>query len=399
MSEVHRSLRDNVRLLGDILGENIREHLGDPFLETIEKIRSAAKADSDVEDGDASPELVSLLNGLGDNEVVSVARAFNQFLNLANIAEQYHGVRRGSEESEEGVERCDELFGRLKQCGKNADDMSALLSELNIEYVLTAHPTEVTRRTLIMKYDAIADCLARKDRDDLSVAEAKQLRDQLSRYVCEAWHTNEIRQDRPSAIEEARWGFAVIENSLWEALPAFLREFDAALYDNFNIRLPVDAAPISIASWMGGDRDGNPNVTSVTTREVLALSRWMAADLYLRDVGKLLNSLSMWECSDELKTEAAQYRTDEDRNRDEPYRLVLIHLRSRLLATRDWAARAAKGDMDDDELVLFDNDELLAPLLLCHRSLVEMGLHNVANGLLLDTIRRDRKSTRLNSSH
>jgi phosphoenolpyruvate carboxylase len=390
MSEVHRSLRDNVRLLGDVLGENIREHLGDQFLETIEKIRSAAKADSDVEDGDASPELVSLLNGLADNEVVSVARAFNQFLNLANIAEQYHGVRRGSEESEEGVERFDELFGRLKQCGKNADDMNALLSELNIEYVLTAHPTEVTRRTLIMKYDAIADCLARKDRDDLSVAEAKQLRDQLSQYVCEAWHTNEIRQDRPSAIEEARWGFAVIENSLWEALPAFLREFDVALYDNFNIRLPVDAAPISIASWMGGDRDGNPNVTSVTTREVLALSRWMAADLYLRDVGKLLNSLSMWECSDELKAEAAQYRTDEDRNRDEPYRLILIHLRARLLATRDWAARAAKGDMDDDELVLFDNDELLAPLLLCHRSLVEMGLHNVANGLLLDTIRRVR---------
>lgn len=390
MSEVHRSLRDNVRLLGDILGENIQEHLGDEFLAKIEQIRTVAKDDSNVDDGDAGPELVTLLNSLGDEEVVSVARAFNQFLNLANIAEQYHGVRRGSEESEEGVERFDELFGRLRQCGKNSDDMRALLSDLNIEFVLTAHPTEVTRRTLIMKYDAIADCLAKRDRQDLSESEAKHLRDQLSQYVCEAWHTNEIRQDRPSAIDEARWGFAVIENSLWEALPAFLRELDVALQDNFQINLPVDAAPISMASWMGGDRDGNPNVTSATTREVLALSRWMAADLYLRDVGQLLNSLSMWECSEELKEAAAQYRTEDDRNRDEPYRLILIHLRSRLLATRDWAARAAKGDMSDDERVIFDNEDLLEPLLLCHRSLLEMGLNNVANGLLLDTIRRAR---------
>ncbi|TNC81331.1 MAG: phosphoenolpyruvate carboxylase [Oleiphilus sp.] len=388
MSEVHQSLRDNVRMLGELLGENIQEHLGAEFLKTIETIRQTAKADREVKDGDASPELVKLLKSLGDDEVISVARAFNQFLNLANIAEQYHGVRRGHEDTQDGVESFDTLFGRLKQAGKSEQDIAKLLEDLKIEYVLTAHPTEVTRRTLIMKYDAIADCLAAGDRDDLRTAERKQLRDQLSQLVCEAWHTNEIRQDRPSAVEEARWGFAVIENSLWEALPVFLREFDAALKDNFDLGLPVDAAPISIASWMGGDRDGNPNVTASITSEVLALSRWMAADLYLRDVGQLLNSLSMWECSEELKQAANAYRSKEYRNRDEPYRLVLAGLRERLLATRHWAAQAAKGKHASTEHVLFDNDELLAPLLLCHRSLTETGLHNVANGLLLDTIRR-----------
>ena len=388
MSEVHQALRDNVRMLGEILGENIQEHLGQDFLNKIESIRKTAKADSEAKNGDASPELVRLLSDLGDDKIISVARAFNQFLNLANIAEQYHGVRRGSEEAQDGVESFDQLFVRLKEAGKTADDMEQLLDDINIEYVLTAHPTEVTRRTLIMKYEAIADCLAAGDRNDLTNSERKHLRNRLSQHVCEAWHTNEIRQDRPTAVEEAKWGFAVIENSLWEALPAFLRELDASLQDNFDIRLPVDAAPISIASWMGGDRDGNPNVTAQTTREVLALSRWMAADLYLRDVSQLLNSLSMWECSDELKQAAQKYRSDIHRNRDEPYRLLLVGLRERLLTTRDWAALAAKGEAPDTEGVIFDNEELLEPLLLCHRSLSEMGLHSVANGLLLDTIRR-----------
>lgn len=388
MAELHRSLRDNVRLLGEILGENIREHLGDGVLETIEKIRATAKADSDVVDGDASPELVSLLKGLKDDEVVSVARAFNQFLNLANIAEQYHGVRRNREDSEEGVERFDELFSRLKHAGKTREDMSELLERMNIEYVLTAHPTEVTRRTLIMKYDAIAECLAKRDREDLTELESKQIRDQLSQYVCEAWHTNEIRQDRPTAVDEARWGFAVIENSLWQALPEFLRELDSALVDNFDMHLPINTSPIRIASWMGGDRDGNPNVTATLTQEVLALSRWMAADLYLRDVGQLLNSLSMWECSDELLKAAEKYRTEQYRNRDEPYRLILTNLRHRLQTTRDWAAKAARGELADPADVIFDNADLIEPLMLCFRSLEETGLHNVARGRLLDTIRR-----------
>lgn len=388
MAELHQSLRENVRLLGDILGENIKQHLGQGLLDAIENIRITAKADSNVEDGDASPELVQILSELKDEDVIAVSRAFNQFLNLANIAEQYHGVRRNRSEAEEGVERFDDLFTRLKAAGKTQAELETLLKDMSIEYVLTAHPTEVTRRTLIMKYDAIAENLAKRDRNDLSNTERKQLRDQLSEYVCQAWHTNEIRQDRPTAVDEARWGFAVIENSLWQALPEFLRELDVALVDNFDMHLPLDANPIRIASWMGGDRDGNPNVTAKLTREVLALSRWMAADLYLRDIGELLNSLSMWQCSDELRQAAAAYREDVPRNRDEPYRLILVALRERLRATRDWAAKAAKGEYADDTRVIFDNEELIEPLKLCYRSLLETGLNNVANGLLLDTIRR-----------
>lgn len=394
MAELHPALRDNVRLLGEVLGENIREHLGSEFLDGIEAIRAVAKSDRDVDDGDASPELVALLEGLQDEDVVSVARAFNQFLNLANLAEQYHNVRRGQEGSIPGIERFDKLFDRLERHGKSGDHISALLQDLNLEFVLTAHPTEVTRRTLIMKYDEITDCLAQRDRKDLSESEAKAIRDRLSQLVCEIWHTNEIREQRPSAVEEARWGFAVVENSLWEAVPAFLRDLDTALGDKFGTGLPITATPIHFASWMGGDRDGNPNVTATLTREVLSLSRWMAADLYLRDIGELLNSLSMWDCSAELKAElnrcdGLSVGDSNRRNQNEPYRRLLIHLRERLLATREWAAKTAKGErVAASPLVLLDNQELLKPLLLCYHSLLSTGLPSVANGRLLDTIRR-----------
>jgi phosphoenolpyruvate carboxylase len=99
-------------------------------------------------------------------------------------------------------------------------------------------------------------------------------------------------------VDEAKWGFAVIEHSLWQAIPNHLRKADAALFQATGLRLPLEAAPIRFASWMGGDRDGNPNVTASVTREVLLLARWMAADLYLRDIDHLAAELSMQQASE-----------------------------------------------------------------------------------------------------
>lgn len=388
MAELHPDLRENVRLLGELLGQNIKEHLGQEFLDKVEAIRATAKQDREEHSGDASPELVGLLEDLGDDEMFFVARSFNQFLNLANIAEQYHSVRRHRTDQESGLETFDQLLERLKQSGSSKDDLETLLEDLSIEFVLTAHPTEVTRRTLIMKYDAMSECLAAKDRNDLTAKERKDILERLNRLVCEAWHSDEIRQDRPSAVDEAKWGFAVVENSLWNALPSFLRDFDVALKEKFGHCLPADFSPIKFASWMGGDRDGNPNVTSALTQEVLSLSRWMAADLYLRDVRELMNELSMWDASDELIQAAAQYRDEFKRNRDEPYRLILANLRKRLQATLDWSAKLAKGELTEHGDALLRNEDLISPLMMCHRSLTEKGMHSVANGLLLDTLRR-----------
>ena len=386
MSELHPSLRDNVRMLGELLGHSIEEHLGKGFLNKIEAIRTAAKEDRN---GSVEPSgaLLTLLSEMSDDELVPVTRAFNQFLNLANIAEQYHGIRRHKESDSIGeVESIDALLSRLIGSGISPDDIRELSNDLNIEFVLTAHPTEVTRRTLIMKYESIAGCLAKLDQNDLSVGEKEQIVDDLRILVAEAWHTDEIRHERPSAVDEAKWGFAVIENSLWHAVPKFLKHMDSALTSQCGGGLIIDACPIRIASWMGGDRDGNPNVTAVVTQEVMLLSRWMAADLYLRDVNALRNQLSMWDASDELIAEAGSNR--------EPYREVLGRLRKQLMATREWAEEAiiwlksGQGLMTAGSDVLLENSHLVEPLLLCYRSLTEKGLHTIANGSLLDTVRR-----------
>ncbi|MCK0106018.1 phosphoenolpyruvate carboxylase [Marinobacter sp. S0848L] len=380
MTELHPDLRENVRLLGELLGQSIQRFPGQDCYDRIEELRAAAKADRLQESG-SGQRLVTLLGQLSDDELLPVTRAFNQFLNLANLAEQYHGIRRKQgHASDLTVESLTEVFERLKAGGVAPEELHQKVADLHIEFVLTAHPTEVARRTLIMKYDEMSDCLEKLDHSDLRPDERDDIVSRLSQLITEAWHTDEIRYERPTAVDEAKWGFAVIENSLWDALPRFLRNLDTSLLDASGKGLPIAATPVQIASWMGGDRDGNPNVTHEVTQEVFLLGRWMAADLYLRDIKALRAELSMWQASDELKAQAGDSR--------EPYRVVLGQLRDRLVKTRDWAAARAKGEAADDTQILFENEDLTAPLELCYRSLVDCGLEHIANGPLLDTIRR-----------
>ena len=160
MTELHPDLRENVRMLGELLGQSIQRHPGQDCYELIEEIRAAAKADRRQESG-SGQRLVNLLGKLSDDELLPVTRAFNQFLNLANLAEQYHGIRRKKgHQSDLMVESLGQVFDRLKAGGVSADELHERVSNLRIEFVLTAHPTEVARRTLIMKYDEMSECLA-----------------------------------------------------------------------------------------------------------------------------------------------------------------------------------------------------------------------------------------------
>ncbi|PMU09233.1 Phosphoenolpyruvate carboxylase, type 1 [Pseudomonas frederiksbergensis] len=379
MTDIDARLREDVHLLGELLGNTIREQYGDGFLDKIEQIRKGAKADRR---GSMDAELSASLNQLSEAELLPVARAFNQFLNLANIAEQYQLIHRREESQPAPFEArvLPELLARLSAEGHGADSLARQLGRLEIELVLTAHPTEVARRTLIQKYDAIAAQLAAQDHRDLTTAEREQIHTKLQRLIAEAWHTEEIRRTRPTPVDEAKWGFAVIEHSLWQAIPNYLRKADKALHDATGLHLPLEAAPIRFASWMGGDRDGNPNVTAAVTREVLLLARWMAADLYLRDVDHLAAELSMQQASDDLKAKAGDSA--------EPYRAVLKQLRERLRATRNWAHASLTKTTPAPADVLQNNRELLDPLELCYHSLHECGMSVIADGPLLDCLRR-----------
>lgn len=360
LKHLEAPLRDDVRRLGHLLGRVIADARGEAFLEGIETIRALAK---DARQGDARDwdRLSRYLAGIPAGDMADVARAFNQFLNLANIAEQHHLTR---------PHRDSAVTLALPDDQRLADSLAAL----DIELVLTAHPTEVLRRTLIQKYDAIAAALEARDRDP---GHGEQV---LERLIAEAWHTDEIRQTRPTPQDEARWGFAVVENSLWRALPQVMRELDDALRERGLDPLGIEAAPIRFATWMGGDRDGNPNVTAAVTREVLMLARWMAADLFLRDVDGLHASLSMQRCSPALRARVG--------DAPEPYRALLKEVRDRLVRTREWAAQLEPEPPPDPEAVYRSSAELAEPLTLCYRSLVESGMATIANGPLLDTLRR-----------
>ena len=363
LASLDTRLRDDVRMLGTILGQVIARDRGGEFVDRIERIRELAKSARDEVDG-GWRALSQFLASIPTDEITDVARAFNQFLNLSNIAEQHHLTRDWQPTVETGF------------LGHDAAALGACMRDLKIELVLTAHPTEVLRRSLIQKYeriDAALDVL-----DNTPPGRRDEARAGLERAIAEAWHTDEIRSEKPTPVDEARWGFAVIENSLWEAIPKTLRDIDAAL-DARGIDRPQSSfVPIRVATWMGGDRDGNPNVTADVRREVLMLARWMAADLLLRDLEELQSSLSMHVASDELRTMAGGVA--------EPYRAVIKDLRDRLLATRDWAAALEPSRVDGS--VVWSTDDVRVPLLACYDSLVACGMAEIADGPLLDTLRR-----------
>ncbi|MAA95928.1 MAG: phosphoenolpyruvate carboxylase [Rheinheimera sp.] len=375
----YAALKTNVGLLGTQLGDTIRNQLGDALLERVEQIRMLSKAARQGEELQAD-KLKQVLRSLSDDELLPVARAFAPFLNLANLAEQHHTISRIGHASIEKPEPLHELFNLLDDKKIAGDQVKKAVADLSIELVLTAHPTEVSRRTLIHKLTEIAGCLTELEQD-LPATRQQQVEMRLSELIAQAWHTNEIREQRPTPVDEAKSGFAVIESSLWQAIPDFLRELDQKLLSATGLGLAPDAAPVKFSSWMGGDRDGNPFVTAKVTRQVLLLSRWKAADLFAADLDNLSSELSMSQANDALRAAAGEA--------SEPYRLVLNQLQSGLLRSRDWLTEALKHDrLQRPDNLIWHNKQLLQPLLLCYQSLLDCGMAVIANGRLLDTIRR-----------
>ncbi|WP_339901518.1 phosphoenolpyruvate carboxylase [Paraglaciecola polaris] len=366
-------LKETVRSLGSTLGDMIRAQLGDEWLQRIETIRLDGRQ-SYQGDSDCSDKLKTLFSELEDEQLLVVGRAFSQFLNLANIAEQEFNSANHDQDS------IQELFNHLDKDNVSAETFEKAVNQLSIELVLTAHPTEVTRRTLIHKHSELAQCLRQIHQTSLSDIERDKIRTRIADLVAQAWHTEEIRTVRPTPVDEARWGFSVVENSLWEAVPDFIRELSAKFEAKYDLALPLDAAPVKISSWMGGDRDGNPFVTSKVTQQVLLLARKRAAKLFAQDVDMLQVELSMSDCDDTIRAQVGDEL--------EPYRALLRPLLTTLTNTKNGIAEFLNGESVDGSKWIASKEELLTPLMLCYNSLQACGMNVIADGRLLDTIRR-----------
>lgn len=354
-------IRNNVRVLGQLLGETIAVEKGDEWISKIEHIRHLSR-DVATQDEAALAELQSLFGKTNEQDMLVYARAFSQFLNLANIAEQQYTT------SEQGLAELDlahPLETLQKKLGNvDAESFSKALEKLHVELVLTAHPTEVNRRTFIHKYHQIALELEANPNDTSRIAE----------LIEQAWFTNEIRNERPTPLDESRWGLDVIAQSLWTAVPKFIRELDEVAQKVTGKAVDLEYAPITMASWMAGDRDGNPFVTAQLSEQAILNARLRAAELYLQDFKSLYLELSMNNANEAL--------TQEDVDNIGPYRHQLMQVVKLLERTVELLSNGQTiGAIESKQ-------ELLAPLYRCRASLLENGLARIANSALLDLIRK-----------
>lgn len=366
-------LKESVRFLGTTLGDTISAQMGEEWLQRIEDIRKNGKR-SYQGDAESSDKLKSLFTELSNDDLLKVGRAFLQFLNLANIAEQEFNTLTSEDDP------ILTLFEHLENADFDRQTFETALKQMKIDLVLTAHPTEVTRRTLIHKHSELAKCLSQIHQQGLSDSQRTILETRIADLISQAWHTEEIRSVRPTPVDEARWGFSVIENSLWEAVPDFIRELDAKLDDKFGMTLPLDASPVQFSSWMGGDRDGNPFVTAKVTQEVLLRARWRAAKLFANDLDGLRVELSMADCDEAIRQQVGDAK--------EPYRVLLKPVLEILQTTLEGIADQLAGKNVVSDNWLNEKAQLLDPLMLCFNSLIECGMKVTAHGKLLDTIRR-----------
>ncbi len=383
-----KSLREDVRYLGFVLGKVLKDQEGEAFFKLVDKIRKLSKTNKfNSKSGKSRKNISKILTKLDPKKTFKVTRAFTHFMNLFNLAELVDASRSLNQyENKKEINNqnifIEEIFEKLFKNSKiSHSKIYNFTKNLNIGIVLTAHPTEVKRRTLIQKYHNITEILEKRDllknfpsqRDELN----KKLYDELTII----WNTDDIKRFKPSPFDEARWGLAIIEDSLWETIPKVYRRLNSIFIKNMKKGLPKNFNPIEFGSWMGGDRDGNPNVTSKVTKEVILLSRWEAAKLYEKSLTKIIRSYSMEKCSKKISKVVGKSF--------EPYRVYLRPLRDKMRKTHRLIEQHLVNHQNlEQNKLLQSREEILKPLRVVRQSLEQNQCENIASGELLDLMRR-----------
>ena len=381
-------LREDIRYLGNILGEVIKEQEGIKFFNLVEKVRKLSKANKiNLKNKNSFKKLVKTVRNSNPIDTLRLTRAFTHLINFINLAESID-TSRNLDEYETKRKNLkynifiEEIFEKLFKNKKISNNkIYNLAKNLDIGIVLTAHPTEVKRRTLIQKYHKIIEILEQRDLYNSHPSKLTQLNKQLHDEFTIIWNTDDLKRTKPSPFDEARWGLAIIEDSLWETIPKVYRRLNSIFLKNMNRGLPKNFNPIQFGSWMGGDRDGNPNVTAKVTKEVILLSRWEAAKLYEKSLTKIIRSYSMKKCSKKISSKVGKTF--------EPYRVFLRPLRDKLRLThRSIEQYFINKTPLDKNILLSSTEEILKPLRVVRESLEQNQNENVASGDLLDLMRR-----------
>ncbi|KAG1346743.1 putative Phosphoenolpyruvate carboxylase 2 [Cocos nucifera] len=264
-------------------------------------------------------ELGNVLTSLDPGDSIVITKSFLNMLNLANLAEEVQiayrrriKLKKGDFADENSAATESDIEETLKrlvvQLKKSPAEVFDALKNQTVDLVLTAHPTQSVRRSLLQKHGRIRNCLAQLYAKDITPDDKQELDEALQREIQAAFRTDEIRRTPPTPQDEMRAGMSYFHETIWKGVPKFLRRVDTALKNiGISERVPYNAPLIQFSSWMGGDRDGNPRVTPEVTRDVCLLARMMAANLYYSQIEDLMFELSMWRCNDELRERADEF--------------------------------------------------------------------------------------------
>ncbi len=383
-------LRDDIRLLGRILGDTLREQEGTETFDLIEAIRQCAIRFRRDGDPAAKMELEACLGDLSPTDTVLVVRAFSFFSQLSNIAEDLHHNRRrrahqiaGSRPQEGSIALALE---RILETGLDREKIVAFFGQAMIVPVLTAHPTEVQRKSILDRQREIADLLTQRDRIQLTPEEQAQNEEALRRVILTLWQTRVLRSARLKVEDEIENGLAFYRYTFLREVAALYAEIEDMLETRLGSRISLPSF-LRIGSWIGGDRDGNPFVTHQVTLRAAERQSTVALDFYLEEIHKLGRELSqsirLVDISFELEKLASESPDKSDHRIDEPYRRALIRIYSRLAATAQKldhhaAERAPVGISEPYE----NAREFIGELDILGDSLMRHGSARVVNGRL-----------------
>jgi len=378
MASNNNPLRRDVRFLGNILGEVLVHQGGNELLEMVEKIREMSKSLRMNKDAKLFEEFQTTIKSLDPDIRHQVIRAFAIYFQLVNIAEQNHRIRRKRDYERSTGESIqpgsiESSVLDLKYKDIPVEEVREMLEDISLELVMTAHPTEATRRAVLDIHKRIAYEVMELDNPTLTHRERLQLRDKLLNEVMILWQTDELRDRKPTVIDEVRNGMYYFDETLFEVLPEVYAELERCLdkyYPNEEWHVPTY---LKFGSWIGGDRDGNPSVTSSVTWETLVLQRQLVLVKYTESLRELMSLLSfsknivqigeeLFESirvdreSITLKTESAW------RNEKEPYRIKLSYMLEKINNTGTLASKNSNIQYNAPE-------EFIADLKVIDRSL------------------------------
>ena len=390
------TLRADIRRLGNELGEALIRQHGSELLELVEEIRSLSKAAHEPSSAGDVGRLQELISDLDLPTTIHVVRAFTAYFHLANVAEQTHRVDLLSHRSDREREWFEAAIDAVEDQGFDSGALTDLIARLELRPVFTAHPTEAARRSILTKLGDLAELLEERLDPRADTGDHRRIDRRVRELIDLLWQTDELRRDRPGPIDEARSVVFYFDQLFERVIPALLDEVEVQL-DRLGMELPLETSPIRFGTWVGGDRDGNPNVTPAITIEVLEMQHEHALRNLIGAIEDLADELStstrIRDFSSELmKSLAADrvvlpevHRRFAALNAEEPYRLKCAYIHQRLHNTR---GRFENGSRHVDGRDYASAADLQSDLSIMRTSLLEHRGELLANGSLTRLMRR-----------